>query len=309
MRTIRLLDSNYGPALSQSDAPLPQPGPMELLIRVHAAAVMPTELQWYPTSHNRSGEARTGAVPGHEFSGVVAGIGADVGSLELGRDVFGMNDWYDDGAMADYCVAPFAFLAPKPACLSHAEAASAPISALTAWQGLFERAKLQAGETLLIQGGSGAVGAYAVQLAKLHGARVVATASARNLDFVTSLGADQVIDREAGPFERQLLRPVDVVFDTVGGDILARSWSVLKPAAGRLVTIVSDVDADTDSRTKEAFFIVEPNQKQLFGIAELFETGRLRTAVDSVIPLSGARDAFAGSIPRAGRGKLVVEVA
>ncbi len=268
---------------------------------------MQTELGWYPTSHSKTGAQRDGAVPAHEFSGVVASVGQGVGSLEIGREVFGMNDWYCDGAMADYCVAPFFAVSPKPFCLTHAEAASVPIAALTAWQGLFDHAQLQPGERILVQGGAGAVGAFAIQLARLHGARVVATASAENLDFVSSLGAEQVIDYRASRFE-ECVRDLDVVLDTVGDGTLERSWSVLK-AGGRMVTVVSSAEASTDARVKQAFFIVEPNQKQLSLVGALLDAGRLRPVVDSVIPLSEAPAAYAGQVRRQGRGKLVVAVA
>ena len=240
MRIVRLAESpgSIQPGqLMQQDASVPRPGRAELLIQVCAAGVILTELSWYPTSHRKTGEARVGAVPGHEFSGVVAAVGEQVGSLEIGQDVYGMNDWYSDGAMAEYCIAPFFAIAPKPHSLTHAEAASVPISALTAWQGLFERAKLQPGERVLVHGGAGAVGIFVMQLAKLHGAQVIATLSARNSDFVTSLGANQVIDYRESRFEA-CVRDLDVVFDTVGGETLERSWNVLKPG-GRMVTVVS----------------------------------------------------------------------
>jgi NADPH:quinone reductase-like Zn-dependent oxidoreductase len=179
-------------------------------------------------------------------------------------------------------------LLTKPAKLSHPEAASIPIGALTAWQGLFDHAQLQSGERVLVHGGAGAVGVFAIQLAKLHGAHMTATASARNLDFVTSLGAGEVIDYEIARFEDSV-KEVDVVFDTVGGDTLERSWGVLKPG-GRLVTVVSTAADSTEARVKEAFFIVEPNQKQLSIIGELLEAGRIRP------------------VERHGRGKLVVAV-
>src|SRR5208283_4251389 len=131
MRIVHLADSGLPPLLVQDDARRPRPGRGELLIRVCAAGVILAELSWYPTSHRKNGEPRAGAVPAHEFSGVVAAVGEDVGSLEIGHEVFGMNDWYSDGAMAEYCIAPFFGVAPKPRRLTHVEAASAPISALT----------------------------------------------------------------------------------------------------------------------------------------------------------------------------------
>lgn len=189
MRTVSLNEPNQAPALVEG-AVQPQPGKGELLIRVFAAGVIPTEVEWYPTLHRKSGEPRTGAVLGHEFSGVVEALGEDVGGLEMGRQVFGMNDWFSDGAMADYCTAPFYAVAPKPARLSYEEAASVPISALTAWQGLFDRAGLRPGELVLVHGGAGAVGSFAIQLARQHGARVITTTSAGNAQLASKLGAE-----------------------------------------------------------------------------------------------------------------------
>jgi NADPH:quinone reductase-like Zn-dependent oxidoreductase len=217
-----------------------------------------------------------------------------------------MNDWFADGALAEFCIAPLSSVAAKPRNLSHAEAASVPIGALTAWQGLFDHAKLQSGERVLVHGGAGAVGVFAIQLARLHGAHVIATASAGNLDFVASLGAEKVIDYKKSRFEDSA-KDVDVVFDTVGGETLERSWGVLGPR-GRLVTIASSAENTIDERVKEAFFIMEPNRKQLTEVAEMLEAGRMRAVVDTVIPLSQAPDAFAGRVKRSGRGKIVVEV-
>ena len=306
MRSVSLAEPNQAPVVKEN-AVQPHPGRGELLIRVYAAAVMPTELFWYPTTHRKTGEKRTGAVPGHEFSGVVTAIGEEVGSLEIGREVFGMNDWYSDGAMADYCVAPFFAVAPKPRWLSHVEAASVPISALTAWQGLFDRARLQPGERVLVQGGAGAVGVFAIQLARRHGAHVIATTSAPNTDLVTRLGAEQVIDYRAHRFE-ECVNEVDVVFDTVGGETLERSWGILKPG-GRMVTIASTAEDSADPRVKQAFFIVEPNQKQLVEIGDLLDAGRLHAVVDAVVPLGRAPEAYAIRASRPHSGKVVVDVA
>ena len=190
MKCLRIADD--GQQLTITDAPRPQPGHGELLIEVRAAAVTPSEFSWYPTTHKKNGEPRKGAVPCHEFSGLVASTGD--GSFTTGQEVFGMNDWYSDGALAEFCIAPSFAIAKKPRSLTHAEAASVPISALTAWQGLFDRAKLQSGDRVLVHGGAGGVGVFAVQLARLHGAHVIATVSARNSDFVSSLGVDQIVD-------------------------------------------------------------------------------------------------------------------
>jgi len=304
---VKLIRRTGSGTVVLGDGPQPKPARGEVLIRVSAAGLTPAELGWYPTTHTRSGEARVDAVPGHEFSGVVAEAGDGVPSPAVGSEVFGMNDWYAGGAMAEYCTAPASAVVPKPGRLSHTEAASVPISALTAWQGLFDRGRLQPGERVLIQGGSGGVGTFAIQLARMHGAYVVTTASARNREFVASLGAQETIDYQNSRFEDRA-KNMDLVFDTVGGDILNRSWEVLKQN-GRMITIASAVEDSTDPRLNNAFFIVEPNQRQLAEIAALIDRGRLRTFVDTVVPLSQAPDAYAGRIPRQRRGKIVVDCA
>ena len=181
-----------------------------------------------------------------------------------------------------------------------------PIGALTAWQGLFDRARLAPGDRILIHGGAGAVGLYAVQLAHLHGAQVIATASTENLEFVYSLGAGRVIDYTGIPFE-QLVSKVDVVFDTVGGETLHRSWSLLAPG-GRMVTIAADAERPDEARIKQAFFIVEPNQQQLIEVGKLLEAGKIRPFVGATIALAQSPDAFSGKVARMGPGKVVVEV-
>ena len=301
---MRLNDAGSVPVLVEDSAPQPQPARGEILIRVHAAGVTPTERIWYPTTHTKDGGKRAGAIPGHEFSGVIADLGEDVSDLEFGQEVFGMNDWFAEGAMAEYCMTVPSSVAPKPPRLTHAEAASVPIGALTAWQGLFDHARLQAGETVLVHGGAGAVGLFAVQLGRSRGAHVIATASARNLDFVRQLGAERVIDYGAERFE-EMVRDADVVFDTVGGETLERSWGVLK-TGGRMITIAATAEPATSERVKKAFFIVEPNRQQLTEVGKLLEAGRLQTFVDAV-PFAQASAAFAGEVAH-GRGKLVVRL-
>ncbi len=309
MKVQRFNDSIDSPALLAATAPEPQPGRGEVLIRVHAAGVTPAELSWYPTTHTPKGEKRSGAVPGHEFSGVIVATGELVDSALVGQEVFGMNDWFAEGATAEYCLSQPEQLAPKPARLSHAEAAAVPIGALTAWQGLISRAKVQTGERVLIHGGAGAVGVFAVQLARRAGAHVIATASARHTEFLQKLGANEVIDYRSGQFEEMLRGSINVVFDAVGGETLAKSWSTLRPS-GRLVTISSVGEATQDERTKAAFFIVEPNREQLTEIAGLLERGELQVFVDAVAPLAEASAAYRAVIPRPnGYGKVVIEVA
>jgi len=307
MKAIQVNKADREPALILVELQKPEPGLGEILVHVRAAGVTPTELLWYPTTHTKSGTARTGTVPGHEFSGVITAIGKDVQDFEIGDEVYGMNDWFADGATAEFCIALPQNIARKPATLNHEMAASVPIGALTSWQALINRAKLEAGQRVLVHGGAGAVGLYAVQLAHLRGARVITTVSAHDMDFVKRLGADEAIDYNDSRFEEEV-RDLDVVFDTVGGDTLDRSWGVLKPG-GRMVTIAAGSEGATDQRVKDAFFIVEPNQKQLVEIAKQLDAGRLRAFVKTTVPLNEASAAYSGAVKdKGGYGKIVIAV-
>ena len=307
MRAVQVNGPADRPTLVEAHVPRPAPGENDVLIQVQAAGVTSAELQWYPTWHNKDGSTRSGAIPGHEFSGVVAEVGGSVTGVSVGDEVYGMNDWFIDGATADFCVAAASSVAKKPSKLTDAEAAAVPISALTAWQGLVDRAKLKRGERVLVHGGAGAVGVFVIHRARELGAEIISTASARNLEFVTQLGARRAIDYNKDAFE-ETVRDVDVVFDCVGGETLARSWGVLKPG-GRMVTIASDAEGTLDQRVKDAFFILEPNQRQLVEIAERLDKGRLRSFVDTEVPLSEAPAAYSGKLVRKhGYGKTVVVI-
>jgi NADPH:quinone reductase-like Zn-dependent oxidoreductase len=307
MKAMQLNQVGSGPVLIATELPQPLPGEGELLIRVRAVGVTHTELDWYPTTHTKDGAPRKGAVPGHEFSGVIAALGKDTKGFAVGQDVYGMSDWFVNGATAEFCVTQPHSIAPKPASLTHEAAATVPIGALTAWQGLFERAKVQPGERVLIHGGAGAVGLFAVQLAHHHGAHVIATGSKKNLQLISELGADEVIDYRASRFEDSSGK-VDVVFDTAGGETLDRSWSVLN-AGGRLVNIASDPLDNAEQRVKDAFFIVEPSQKQLLEVGKLLDSGRLKTYINAVVPFGEASDAYSGAVQgKLGYGKVVIAI-
>jgi NADPH:quinone reductase-like Zn-dependent oxidoreductase len=308
MKAMQVNKVDQGPRLVLVELQKPEPGLGEILVHVHAAGVTTTELSWYPTTHTKSGTERPRAVPGHEFSGVITAIGKGVQDFEVGDEVYGMNDWYADGATAEFCITVPQNIARKPATLSHETAASVPIGALTSWQGLIDRAKLEQAERVLIHGGAGAVGIYAVQLAHMRGARVITTVSTQDIEFVKRLGADEVIDYKASRFEKEV-RDVDVIFDAVGGDTLDRSWGVLKPG-GRMITIAADGEGTTDQRVKDAYFIVEPNQKQLVEIAKQLDAGYLRAFVKTTIPLNEASAAYSGAVrDKRGHGKIVISVA
>jgi NADPH:quinone reductase-like Zn-dependent oxidoreductase len=305
MKIMRFNDSLEAPALVNATTDTPPPTSEEVLIRVRAAGVTPTELTWYPTTHAKSGDPRRGAIPGHEFSGVVIALGDGVTGVTLGDEVYGMNDWFADGATAEFCLTRPEWIAPKPAGLTHIEAASLPISTLTAWQGLFDRGHLRQGDRILIQGGAGAVGLFAIQLAHKIGAYVITTVASEHFDFVRQLGAQEVIDYRTEHFQK-IVKNVDVVFDTVGGATLRGSWEILKPG-GRIVTIAAKSEGTKDERIEKAFFIVEPNRDQLIEIGKLVERGDLKTFVAAEIPFDQASAAYTGKLRQTGgRGKVVL---
>jgi len=307
MRAIRIHRRGGPEALFYEDAPIPAVQPGDALVRVHAAGISPAEFTWriWETPDGRS---RLPLIPSHEVSGVVAAVAPDVRDVQVGNAVYGLTDFSRDGGAAEYVAVRAADLAPKPRSLDHASAAATPLSALTAWQALFDHARLTPGQRALIHGAAGGVGSFAVQLARWQGAHVIGTASARNGDFVRTLGADDVIDHGATPFET-VVRDVDVVLDTVGGTVTERSWSVLRPN-GLLVTIVRPPSPEwTAGRTATGlFFIVEPHRAQLNELSRLIDAGTIRPIVEAALPLNRAREAYERGIRNHPRGKLVLTV-
>jgi NADPH:quinone reductase-like Zn-dependent oxidoreductase len=284
--------------LAAETIPVPEPGPGELLVEVRATAVTAGELDWPETWP---------AVPCHDLSGVVAATGPGVTGWQAGDEIYGLVGFDRPGAAAGYVLAPAADLAPKPAAVDHIQAAAVPLGALTAWQALHEHARLQPGQHVLVHGGAGGVGGYVVQLAALHGARVTATASARDLDFVTGLGASNVIDY-AGRFEDQV-HDVDVVVDPVGGDTMARSWPVLR-SGGTLVAIADEPPEGNGGRedARGVYFVVRPDGGQLRELAVLIDKQQLRPMVSAVFGLSDLPAAFQAQRARRVPGKVIISV-
>ncbi len=304
MKAIRLHQLGGPESLRYEDAPKPIPKGSQVLVQVYATAITPTEFDWYPTFHTPEGGMRPfPIILGHEFSGVVEAVGSDCTDVQVGDPIYGLSDWFIDGAQAEYCLTIPANIAPKPVTLEHSQAAAAPISALTAWQALIDRAHLSAGQRVLIHGAAGGVGSFAVQVARHQNAHVIATASAANTDVVKALGADEVIDYRITPFET-VVGEVDVVLDTIGGDTRDRSWGVLR-TGGRLVTIAADAEGVKEQRVREAFFIVEPNRNQLVNIAHLIDTGALRPVVGAVFSMEHFRQAYE---QKPVRGKNVLRI-
>jgi NADPH:quinone reductase-like Zn-dependent oxidoreductase len=287
--------------------PRPVPGPGEVLVKVHAAGVGPWD-GWI-----RAGKS---ALPqplplilGSDLAGDIVAIGADVADLFVGDQVYGVTNPRFVGAYAEYALASAAMVARKPTSLSYVGAASVPVIAVTAWQGLFDKAELKAGQTVLIHGAAGNVGSYAVQLSRRAGIRIIATAAGRDLALVRELGADTVVDYH-DRFE-DAAREVDAVLDLVGGETQKRSFEVLK-RGGKLVSAVLQPDQELATRfaVDAAFFLVNVTTRYLTEVARLIDSDGLSTRVGAVLALEDAREAhlMLEGVRAAPRGKIVLEV-
>src|SRR5438132_1283273 len=316
MKAVRLLE--YGEQLVFNDVPTPTIARDEILVKIKSTAVNHLDLV------EASGTARQILpidlpwIPGHEFSGVVEQIGSDVAAYAPGDAVFGTSGM---GAYAEYLAVKPAAIARKPSNLSFEEAASVPVASQTAWQGIFTHGHLEKGQTILIHGGAGAVGAYAVQLASHAGAIVIATASGDDEAYLNSIGASRVIDYREAQFEKVLREKVDVVFDLIGGDTQKRSFLVLKEG-GHLVAATQPVSQDETvrHRVSGAMMRLAPSADGLGRIARLLEAGTLRPDVATVYPLQDAAQAWKdiagnrapggpGAARRRAHGKIVLRVA
>jgi NADPH:quinone reductase-like Zn-dependent oxidoreductase len=280
------------------DTPRPKRG--EVLVRVQAAAITRDELEW-PVD-------RLPAIPSYELSGVVVATASDVNDVTLGEEVYALTGFDRDGAAADYTIVRKEVVARKPRTLSHIESATIPLPALAAWQALFDRGELRQGQRVLVHGAAGGVGSMAVQLARGRGAHVIGTASTGSLDIAKRLGAHEVIDYKTMRFE-DIVDEVDLVFDTVGGEALERSPAVLR-RGGRLVSIASKPPQEraAERGITAIYFIVEPNRAQLVEIAKLVDNHELRPTGAEVFALKDGRSAFARSLDREHRGKVVLSV-
>jgi NADPH:quinone reductase-like Zn-dependent oxidoreductase len=294
MLAVRLHSAGGPGALVLEQVATPRLREGEALVRVHAAAVTRDELEW-PTD-------RLPAIPSYELSGIVAALAPGVGDVSIGEAVYALAPFDRDGAAAEYTSVPADVLAPKPSTLDHVESAAIPLAALSAWQGLFDHGRLESGERVLVQGASGGVGHLAVQLARWHGAHVIGTASPANLDSVRMFGAHEVLGHATDSFDGGL-EPVELVFDTVGGALLARA-AALVHEGGRIVSIAEEPPEGVDA----VYFVVQPNRQQLIELARLVDAGELRPALDSVFPLSDAPAAFERSLTASKRGKVVMRV-
>ena len=304
MKAIRVHEQAGISGLSFEDAPDPTPTIGDVLVKVAAVGITHNELDW-PLRTDRNGHERDSIIPGQEVSGVVTALGMGTAGIAVGDEVFGLTDPYRDAAAAEYVAVEARNLAPKPRTVDHVHAASVPRAGLTAWQALFDHGTLAKGQTVVIHGAAGAVGSTAVQLARWAGAEVIGTGRSRARQLVKELGADRFIALDEDRLE-DAAGSADVVFDLVGGEVLARSPALLKPG-GTLVSVVwRELPADRDD-IRTVFFIQEAKQAQLTELARLVDAGHLRPQVGGVYPLAQAVEAYrakaAGGIP----GRMVLE--
>jgi NADPH:quinone reductase-like Zn-dependent oxidoreductase len=308
MNAIRIHDYGGPEVLQFEDAPRPQLGNGEVLVRVHAAGVNP--LDWKVRSGSLNGfvQHKLPLIPGWDVSGVVEQIGPGVSQFKKGDEVFAMADPTRDGTYADYVAVRGTALAIKPKSLHHVRAAATPVSALAAWRSLFDLGQLQPGQRILIHGGSGGVGHFAVQLAKWKGAYVMATASTKHQELLRKLGADETIDYTTQQFE-DVAHEIDIVLDAIGGETQERSWLVLNKG-GALISLVQPPSEGKANRfgVRGIMSSVQPNGAQLTKIAKLIDSAKLRPTIDRILPLSEARRAHELGQSGHVRGKIVLRV-
>jgi NADPH:quinone reductase-like Zn-dependent oxidoreductase len=303
MRAIVVTDQAAGTTgMTLVERPEPQAAINDVVVQVHASGFVPTELSWPSTWTDRLGRARTPSIPGHELAGVVTALGYGTTGLSAGQRVFGLADWYRDGTLAEYVAIAARSLAPMPGDVDFTVGASLPISGLTAWQGLFEHGRLQAGQSVLVHGAAGAVGSMVTQLAREAGGYVIGTGRAADRQTVLDFGAREFVDLENDVLED--VGAVDLVFDVIGGDIGKRSAGVIR-AGGTLVSIVGPPEVrPADGLAVD--FVVESDRAQLTEIVRRVRDGRLRTNIGDVSILQDAVAAF--NPARRRKGKTIIRV-
>ena len=284
------------------ERPEPSAAINDVIVEIHASGFVPTEVGWPSTWADRAGHDRTPSILGHELAGVVSSLGYGTTGLSVGQRVFGLADWHRDGSLAEYVAIEARNLAPLPGDVEFTVAASLPISGLTAWQGLFQHGHLQAGQSVLAHGASGAVGTMVTQLAREAGAYVIGTGRAADRQKALDFGAHEFVDLENDDLED--VGSVDLVFDVIGGEIQKRSAGVIR-AGGTLVTVTGPAEArPADGLAID--FVVESDRAQLGEIVQRVRDGRLRTNIGNVATLD---DAVAALNPTKRRnGKTIIQV-
>jgi NADPH:quinone reductase-like Zn-dependent oxidoreductase len=303
MRAIVARDQAAGTAgLKLAERPEPQAAINDVVVAIHASGFVTTELTWPSTWADRLGRDRAPSIPGHELAGVVTALGDGTTGLSLGQRVFGLTDWYRDGTLAEYAAVEARNLAPLPGDVDFTVGASLPISGLTAWQGLFQHGRLQAGQSVLAHGAAGAVGSMVAQLACEAGAYVIGTGRAADRQAALDFGAQEFVDLESDTLED--IGAVDLVFDVIGGDIGKRSAGLIR-AGGTLVSVVGPAEKrPADGLAVD--FVVESDRAQLGEVVQRVRDGRLRTNIGTVATLDESLAAL-NPTERA-KGKTIIRI-
>ena len=309
MKAIVVHEYGGPEVLKYEDAPRPEPKENEILVKVIAAGVNPVDSAARSQKYARFMNITLPAIPGYDIAGIVERTGTSVTKFKAGDPVYAYIALDKGGAYAEYAVATEKEAAAKPKSLTYVEAAAVPLVSLTAWQALIDTAKLSPGQTMLIHGGSGGVGSFAIQIAKARGAKAFATASTPNQNLLKQLGADVAIDYTKQKFE-DIAKDVDVVLDSVGKDTLARSYGIVKKG-GIIVSIVGRPNqAELDKHgIRGASISVEPNSDELAEITKLIEEKKIKVVVSQTLPLAEAAKAQSQADTRHTRGKIVLKVA
>src|SRR5438105_7384665 len=309
MKAVVIHEYGGPEVLKYEDVPQPEPKQDQLRIHVIAAGVNPVDGMIRSGMFDKEGRRAFPVILGGDISGVVEKVGSNITKFKFGDPVFAYVSLDNSVGYAQYAVVTEREAAPKPKSLTYVEAAAVPIVALTAWQALIDTAKLKAGQTVLIHGGSGGVGSFAIQIAKAHGAKVIATASSANQDFLKQLGADVAIDYTKENFEN-IAKDVDVVLDSIGKDTLARSYEVMKKG-GIIVSLVARPDPAELAKhgIRGEALSVDPNSDELSEIGKLVDEKKINVIVSQTFPLSEARKAQEQVATGHTRGKIVLKVA
>jgi NADPH:quinone reductase-like Zn-dependent oxidoreductase len=303
-----ILESFGGPeTLKVKEVQRPQPGDDEVLIKVHAASVNPVDYKIASGKYPAVKQDQLPMVLGRDISGTVVSCGSGVADLQRGDEVYAMLD-RAHGGFAEYVALSADLCVPKPAKLDHAAAAAVPLAGITAWQGLFDHGELLAGQRVLIHGGAGGVGHFAIQFAKEWGANVSTTGTADDKDFVRMLGADQAVDYKSDPFEK-VVHDVDLVFDLVAGDTQERSWSVLKDGGMMVSTLAKPSDQKArEHHARATSYMAQPNASELAEIGRLIDAGKVKPYIEATFPLEEAAAALQRLQQKHTQGKIVLEV-
>jgi len=303
MKAIVVTDQAAGTAgMTLVERPEPPAAINDVVVEVHASGFVPTEIAWPSTWTDRRNRDRTPSIPGHEVAGVVTGLGYGTTGLSVGQRVFGLTDWHRDGTLAEYVAVEARNLAPLPGDVDFTVGASLPISGLTAWQGLFDHGRLQAGQSVLVHGAAGAVGSMVTQLAREFGAYVIGTGRAADRQLALDFGAPEFVDLDNDALED--VGGVDLVFDVIGGDIQRRSAGLVR-AAGTLVSVVGPTEArPADGQAVD--FVVESDRAQLGEVVRRVRDGRLRTNIGNIATLDDAVAVF--NPTKRAKGKTIIRV-